>query len=256
MAALDKPSLLCEVLVLHGARGLALSPLMRTTQVLMYRIYAPVRYACPWPMPKPIPIPVPSSPCHQPNQHSELVAPHFFAQETRVSTYRVSNKKDLFRKHGEEGVNWKFMNEKDLFPQTSNHWTFGNPGAWQTRRVHYHQQEPWKTAQWPFVTPRFARWLLTHTIKRVSQQLIEFYFVVHDSARRLEQAIDAGHITLKRKILDQEEALERPEKRMKTAAASASLMSVAVDKVDGTGNTRICNPLPGTARCVERSDLW
>ena len=95
--------------------------------------------------------------------------------------------------------------------------------------------------KWPFVTPRFARWLLTHTTKPVSKQLVDFYFEVHDAARRLKQAIDAGYVTLKRKILDPEEALERPDKRLKTAAASAALMSMTIDKVDGTGKTMVCN---------------
>ena len=47
--------------------------------------------------------------------------------------------------------------------------------------------------------------------------------------------------TLKRKIVDPEEALERPDKRMKTTAASAALMSMTSDKVDGTGKTMVCN---------------
>lgn len=53
--------------------------------------------------------------------------------------------------------------------------------------------------------------------------------------------IDAGHIMLKRKILDTAKALKRPDKRLKIALASVDLMSMTINKVDGTGKTMVCN---------------
>ena len=63
--------------------------------------------------------------------------------------------------------------------------------------------------------------------------------MVHDAARRLKQAIDAGELTLERKLLDPEEVLERPDKRLKTAAASSALMWMTIDKVDEIGKTLV-----------------
>ena len=154
----------------------------------------------------------------------------------------VENFKNRFlRKHGKEGENWKFMNKRDLFSQTFNLDRLEIPVPGRPGETIVFSKDAGNRAKWPFITPRFARWLLTHTTKPVSKQLIDFYFEVHDAARRLKQAIDAGYVTLKRKILDPDEVAERPDKRLKTAAASAALMSMTIDKVDGTGKTMVCN---------------
>ena len=87
-------------------------------------------------------------------------------------------------KHGEEGVNWKFMNKKDLFPQTSiGRLEIPVPGRPGERILI--SKSAGNRAKWPFVTQRFAHWLLTHTTKRVSQKPIDFYFEVHDSTHAL-----------------------------------------------------------------------
>ena len=77
-------------------------------------------------------------------------------------------------------------------------------------------------------------------------------------ARRLKQAIDAGYVTLKRKVLDPEEVAGRSDKRLNTAVAAAALMSMTIDKVDGTGKTMVCNRYNGPThlRCLELGDLW
>ena len=107
----------------------------------------------------------------------------------------VENFKNRFlRKQGKEGENWKVMNKKDLFPQTFNLDRLEIPVPGRRGESIIYNKDAGNRAKWPFVTPRFARWLLTHTTKPVSQQLVDFYFEVHDAARRLKQAINAGYV--------------------------------------------------------------
>ena len=78
-----------------------------------------------------------------------------------VESNDVENFKNRFlRKYGKEGVNWKFMNKRDLFSASSeNKLVYKVPGKPSESIVV--SKSAGNRAKWPFVTPRLA-WRLIH----------------------------------------------------------------------------------------------
>lgn len=167
-------------------------------------------------------------------------------------------KSRFLRVYGEEGTNWVIKTKRNVFSYTSRSGSLENfqkcsnfyianggnlefkiPGRESGSIIL--RKNAGNRANWPFITPRFARWLLTHMDRPISHQLVDFYFLVHDCARRLKQEIDAGEIVLIKKQLSPSEELIRPTKRQRTAAASAELMGLRIHTVDGTKQTLISN---------------
>lgn len=109
----------------------------------------------------------------------------------------MKNFKNRFIKQlGKEGDDWIIKKKSDLFSimVIDDHIEFPVPGRENESIII--RKDAGNSAKWPFITPKFARFLLVQTTKPISRQLVEFYFQVHDSARRLKQEIDAGNVAL------------------------------------------------------------
>ena len=81
---------------------------------------------------------------------------------------------------GKEGVDWVFFTKRELLqpPSTSEGLCFPVPGGGGKQLVFSSADAPQK--RYPFVTPEFARHLVSSTGQEISRELRSIHFAIHD----------------------------------------------------------------------------